>query len=370
MSWTDDLRPASFRGVPFLVESHELPTGRRVAVETYAGADRAGYQDLGAHRSGGAPIRIDGYLVGDTYMAARNALLDALERGTPGELVHPYYGRLWVMAGEGYATETATEGAFCRVAMEFFERAEIERTTDAVITPAAASASALAGYEAADADFAAAYVAALTESPLVVQRAGLTIVSDVQGIDVLIGTNLMGEVANLTTEEFIDVLGATLTAAITTYDAAAAIADGRVLVSVGWPDVVQAMLVAYDRLVRAVGVRRMVEIAVVETYASADDAEAAQAEVVAAIAGLEGTEGASPSLLMAMRETRARVVQVLTERTEILPRLVSIEVATPTPAFVLAMELYGDPDRAEEIIARNAIPDPGRCAGPLTVLAS
>lgn len=47
MSWKNKLRPASFRGASFGVESHQTEQGRRTQVHEYPGRDDPYVEDLG-----------------------------------------------------------------------------------------------------------------------------------------------------------------------------------------------------------------------------------------------------------------------------------------------------------------------------------
>ena len=96
----EDLQPASYRGVPFYVSAATTAGGRKTATKSFVNSDLQVVEDLGKkqreftvsgivaarHNAAGAVIR--------TYLEIRNALLAALEKGGPGVLVHPFYGRL------------------------------------------------------------------------------------------------------------------------------------------------------------------------------------------------------------------------------------------------------------------------------------
>ena len=49
-SWREDLRPASFRGVPFLVDESHVVIGRRVVLHEYPLRDKPYAEDLGKNR--------------------------------------------------------------------------------------------------------------------------------------------------------------------------------------------------------------------------------------------------------------------------------------------------------------------------------
>jgi prophage DNA circulation protein len=95
-----DLQPASYRGVPFFVESTSTSGGRKTATKVFVNSDLQVVEDLGKRQrdftvSGiVAARRNNSGEVVRTYQEVRDALLVALEKGGPGILVHPFYGRL------------------------------------------------------------------------------------------------------------------------------------------------------------------------------------------------------------------------------------------------------------------------------------
>lgn len=76
--------------------------------------------------------------------------------------------------------------------------------------------------------------------------------------------------------------------------------------------------------------------------------------------------------LEALQAVRTAVLVDLRERGAALAEVRSITLAMPTPAVVLAYRLYADPDRGEEIVARNRLRHPMflPAAVPLEVLSA
>ncbi|HEV7286025.1 MAG TPA: DNA circularization N-terminal domain-containing protein, partial [Kaistia sp.] len=132
MAWRDQLRPASFRGVPFHVDDDDLSAGRRVQIHEYPQRDKPYAEDLGrATRR----ITVVGYLIGPDYMAARDRLLAAVEEAGPGELVHPQFGALQVVVEEFRTTHSSREGGMARISITFVEAGELAFPTAAAHTP-------------------------------------------------------------------------------------------------------------------------------------------------------------------------------------------------------------------------------------------
>lgn len=142
MSWKDKLQPATFRGVAFGVDGHELTAGRRVQTHEYPQRDKPYAEDLGrATRK----ISVEAFLVGPDYMDARDRLLEAIEKAGPGELVHPWHGRMTVnIDGECRVREHRAEGGYCTATLAFVESGELA-------FPSAASAPGAQSRLAADA---------------------------------------------------------------------------------------------------------------------------------------------------------------------------------------------------------------------------
>ncbi|MDE9477019.1 DNA circularization protein [Xenorhabdus bovienii] len=114
--WSEHLRPASFRGVPFAVVSGESVFGRRQAVHEYPYRDTAWIEDLGrATRK----ITLRGFIIQDSMVydapdviTQRKNLVAACETGSTGTLIHPTLGELTVSVTESglRMTENAESG--------------------------------------------------------------------------------------------------------------------------------------------------------------------------------------------------------------------------------------------------------------------
>ena len=91
--FTEQLMPASFRGVGFYVTSAGIKAGRRTVVHEYPQRDKPYVEDIGrATRQ----ISINAFVVGDDYIKQANALLEAIEKPGQGTLVHPWLGSMTV----------------------------------------------------------------------------------------------------------------------------------------------------------------------------------------------------------------------------------------------------------------------------------
>lgn len=154
MTWLDQLRPASFRGVPFQVDTIEHSAGDNVVLREYP------FQDLPTvFRMGEAAeeIKLAAYVIGDDYTDQRDRLRQVLTG--EGVLVHPTAGTLRVfVAGKFTLKESPTaEGGVARFDLTFI-RAEARRyPTEGTSTPADAAAKAGTAKASAVDDFAAGW---------------------------------------------------------------------------------------------------------------------------------------------------------------------------------------------------------------------
>lgn len=123
MSWIDLLQPASFRGVPFQVDTIEHQAGDNVVLREYP------FQDLPTvFRMGEAAeeIKFSAYVIGDDYMDLRDRLREVLTG--EGVLIHPTAGTMRVFVAGKYALKEnpTAEGGMARFDLTFV-RAEVRR---------------------------------------------------------------------------------------------------------------------------------------------------------------------------------------------------------------------------------------------------
>ncbi len=123
MSWLDQLQPASFRGVPFQVDSLEHSAGDNVVLREYPFQDLPTVFTMG---EGAEEIKFSAYVIGDDYDEQREALRDVLSGD--GVLIHPTAGSIRVFVAGKYTIKEAptAEGGMARFDLTFV-RAEPRR---------------------------------------------------------------------------------------------------------------------------------------------------------------------------------------------------------------------------------------------------
>ena len=89
MAILDSLFPASYRGVPFLIESSSVKGGRKQVVHEFPNSDKRYVEDLGLENE---TISIQATVPTSDYFTIRDSLKRAFEQKGYGTLIHPFYG--------------------------------------------------------------------------------------------------------------------------------------------------------------------------------------------------------------------------------------------------------------------------------------
>ena len=174
VSWaSQNLRPASFRGVAFdVAESAGRSGGRAIVTHEFPLRDLPFNEDLGAATH---TYEIDAVLVGDDVISRALALEAALDAPGPGSLVHPYYGALQVVVKSVRTHWRCQEGRVARFSITFVADAGAPslQPTSAVSTPSLVESAASA---------VQSVLATAAEAVRVVQDAESFVVGEVQGV--------------------------------------------------------------------------------------------------------------------------------------------------------------------------------------------
>lgn len=391
MGWREQLRPASFRGAPFGVDGTDAGGGRRVAVHEYPNRDEPYAEDMGRKAR---EFSVDGFVLGANYMAARDALIAALEQSGAGILVHPYRGTLRVQATDYRVRESSGEGGIARFSISFIEAGALESPTVAVDTAAAVDAAADGALDAAKNHFSGKFSVAgqpgwVTSAASANVAAALNTVKDLgdrlpvipaEAYDFQRGLSLLTqEVADIihypsnlagSITSYIGDLGRILQRpadALKLYDSLGDFGSGFKPVPTTTPTnraqaANQAGVVDLTRQAGAIGLARTT--AAVD-YASSNDALAARDAAVDALDAV--AETADDTTYQALISLRAAVVADIAARGAQLPRVANVQVSVTMPALVAAYRLYGDASGADELVARNGLKHPGFVPGGVSV---
>lgn len=389
MAWREQLQPASFRGVPFLVDSHEATLGRRVAVHEFPLRDQPYAEDLGRR---GREFTVEAYVLGADYLVQRDRLIAAVERPGPDRLVHPYLGELQVTVLECALRESTNEGGVARLTLKFLEAGASvfpARTSSTRAPVAAARDAALSalqsGFTGGDRAYAMqgrpAFVAAAAQGivqqavarmqqALGAARGAVSAVADVQRRINAIEQGVLALVyapAELGQELLASVRGIVRDVALGPRDA---LALARRFYDFGFdldavlqttPDRQQQARNqdALVRLVRAGAVCEAAGSAAALDFESFQEAAAVREELAATLAALMEREDVDDALYGTLRTLRAAVARDIGARGADLARVVSFTPPATLPALVVAHLVYADATRGDEIVARNDAAHPG-----------
>ncbi len=154
MTWKDQLKPASFRGVPFAVRDADRSGGRRAVVHEYPQRDEPGVEDLGRKARS---FSVNAFFVGDDCLGRSQALIDACEQEGAGRLVLPWRAPLTAQLTGYRLRESNEEGRYVQVAMEFVEAGSVEQPAASVATQERVISRAASAVSAARAAFERVY---------------------------------------------------------------------------------------------------------------------------------------------------------------------------------------------------------------------
>ena len=417
----ENLRPASFRGVAFEVESHSESGGRRVELHEYPLRDTPYAEDLGKKAG---KWQIEAFLVNGKsgYAERRDKLREALNASGPGTLIHPYLGELSVSV-DGYSLkETTREGGYCTFSISFVEAGQpvepdVEKDTAANVLDKAEAAK-----EAATAGFLDEYMPLLEDleglagkvpallseataflgTPLSILSRAQSAASSVLALPDRLASRILGYLGTIRQLGGIATSGLkmnALTALLGKKSAGTAsswlvTSNGVIAGIVGetsWPQAgggsigggtpspetpgVVASTVANQAetpLIDLIAAGAVIEAAIESAdadYGTADDALASRDAVLEAIDEVQRAN-CSDAVFTALSELAAAVNEDLTTRGAELPKLGSATLSMSMPALAASYRLYGDVGQADAIVARNRIRHPGRVPGgvPLEVI--
>lgn len=384
---------ASFRGVTFFVDSAERGGGRRAVVHEFPLRDDPFVEDLGRRAR---TFRVDGYVIGDSYLAQRDALLTALEdTAGPGELVHPYHGVRRAICLNVSVRESKADGGMATFAIEFAEApTQAPVPTEVVDSSEQVAASADAAIVATEAEFVEQYdpdgmpafalesaETALTEATDRLTAELAPVVSATQELAELTGrlALLTAQASSLVRQPAV-VLGRfreAITGLIDTAASAPATVMNALLeaylADLGSPVVAttatrarelanQTALIGALRRVLAIEAARLAPLV---PYASIEEATAARDEVAAVLE--EQAAIAGDTAYPALVDLRSQVLRAVPGGSA-FARVVTVTRSVPVPSLLLAYQLYSSVDNEADIIARNSIQHPGFCVGELKVL--
>lgn len=418
IDWRTALRPASFRGVPFYVESDEADYGRRLVVHQFPNRDAPFVEDMGE----AAPhYSFHAYVAGDAALGLKAALVGACRRRGPGTLVLPTDGGVTVRCKSCKRSQELDRQGYIAFKLEFVDNGASLFASPIGLLEALVGGAALAAVGWVVGAFSAVYSTVRADAWLIASAAGAirgaiaaiddarsSVVMTVEAAPVLLRqlTDLAYQVDDVAAAGPDVVAADTGTDLSTTSRAAVpslpvAMADivntlrvGAVdelaairalwpLTSYGRPDPLPASdgiaeaqdaanVTAVNALVRRLA---LVELAVAVAAADFPDRETAvlwRARIAEALDDEIAT--ADGPLVAALGDVRGRAALAISRKLADLQPIITLEAKGEASAIVWAWRLYSDANQAPDLVARNRVRHPSymprafaALAGPVNV---
>lgn len=124
MGWATDLQDASFRGVPFECAATGTSGTKSVAIKQSPYSNVAAMEDMGNDPD---KISLNAVFSGEDYKTELDSLIAALKITGPGELVHPIDGVMQVYALNYVINHDAERTDYCTVSLEFVSTEDKKR---------------------------------------------------------------------------------------------------------------------------------------------------------------------------------------------------------------------------------------------------
>lgn len=400
MSYLDESFGASIDGVPFLVQGHTTSFGRKTAIY------RLPFESRGvAHRDmGRAPREFsieallieDDRLPGNTLRVQRDALVRVLEAPGRKLLVHPIYGRVYVVVEDRIQLVESTEMGGC-IRMSFVgveARDEIAQTTPRPDSKANAITKATklrtAAGVAFEKNFSLDVPDFVTASNLAVLDNiidGLTDINAIIGQALAVPAHYAAQIARIANQT-VDLLNSpqllynTVDATFASVIQSLGQVAGRARRGIGNLDEVAGLAAVLGALteepadidtpdrdqerinranlliaMRSSALASATEAAANSTFDSANDARAVLQTIQDALASVSdlAITGVEPDVEVfdALSDLSAAIAVHLGEVAGTLAEVTTYVTADTMPMITIAYALYGDASRFEELLARN-----------------
>lgn len=403
--WAARLLPASFRGIPFFVESHELRGGRNAVNHEPPDRDSTFAEDIGRK---GKMFVVDGHVIGDNYFFIRDGLIKAMEKKERGVLIHPYLSAKEVQP-EGFSLkETTDEGRIARFTFTFIEAGEpstpfalLDTVTDFVTAVVVAVAQVQNAFQVAfkiaslpsfavdsakaiGRDFTSSVRNGIKNVRLKPeQKAQLTKRLDDYDANV---ESLVRNPASNAAE--VDAIIASLKDAVEdppdnfTVDTTLGRDDkldvflnllnftspsAQIVGGTPSRDQEKANAEALEDLIHQIAIIRLSEQAIAKEFESIDSAVGLR-EQIGLYIQKELNKTTSDDVFQTFKDLFAKLIPILPDDNTTLASVKNLTFLYAIPSLVLTYDLYESPDNERDILDRNRIRNPGFITGDIEVL--
>lgn len=392
MSWRDSLRQASFKGVDFKIDNHEMEFGKRVDVSEFPYKDIPYVEDLGSQAR---RFQISGYVLGESYHRQRDSLITALESGQ-GLLIHPYLGSFEVVPGACRVSESNKEGGFCVFSMSFVEAGEkvypksspvpldlVFAGSDNLISEARSlfiNELSLQAVPEFIRDYQSeSYSSAGDLFNEILKTGGINNQIDIESVNQ--ASEWVADVSDLLSPVSETITNITSTAdkiinifkgvfdlspsddiAIKNLSRFETFSSPKSSSTTSQARISQTNADVTETFFKTVSLANESKAIVSKKYESYDEAITARKAFLSRIDSIAQVTN-NDSVFNALRELRKEVALAVPCEDEDLPRIKPIQLSASMPSLVVSYDIYGDVSRESQILERNSIRHPGFMPG-------
>lgn len=393
MGWRDNLRQGSFRGIEFFTKDVQTAAGRRAVQHQFPNREEPYSEDMGR---AARVYTVQGYVLGDDYFKAKTDLLKVFEKKGPGELIHPYYGSVFVQVSEVTISESQLEGAIAVFSAKFLEAGDnrfpkgINDKTAGLAGNVAKSTLSLKddfdnNFSIADMpSFAVDSARALvSKAQRIFNETTKTLSDSAEGIaDLAFSTrNLVAEVNDLLQSP--SILSQRLLDSFQLMEDAISGAKSQTIGFSAFYDFAGDVAVTgvtpirvkekknefvFENFMRRAAAVKSCDTAIVADYASFEEAEETREKIVVVlddqIRNIEDDDG---ELWQDLRDVNASITEGLPDVDASLPSLKEVPIETDSHSLEVVYDLFESPDNEADIIDRNNLRHPGFIPGRSTL---
>lgn len=366
MSWHNELQPASFRGVPFYWREDDTTFGRRTNLHEFPLRDTPFTEDMGRKAR---TYSVEAYVIGVEYMAARDALMAALEEAGSGTLVHRYFGQIRVKVyGEPRVKHSSQEGGWAKFSITFVDAGDDDASpVQRIDTRQRVQAQAATTTSVLQSQFTQNY--SVTGVPGWVSNASKNVLGQLDGTLGMIN-NIENTISNV-----FDTPNAIASNVVAVIGGLSSLTNFDNLVTL-WKfgDIFSSVKQTTPSRIRQAknqqSVINLVQgVAVVEaakqsteiSYESQKNAIDVRNQIADVLD--EQMDSADDETFVALQDLQTVVVRDLTDRAAKLRQISNYTPKDTMPSLVIAHQLYQDAFRESEIVTRNHVRHPGFITG-------
>ncbi len=391
LSIPTSLLPAMWRYIPFEAREIGREHGRRLVTHEYPNQDIPYVEDMGGKAR---RWRIQGFVVGETAPTIRDLMIAACEKSGPGPLLHPNLGLLQARC-ESLEVRESVDGGQNVVEFVFSFVESGKQFTVGLLMTAVALAKATACKVAAAALYGTKHLSDGQTSR--VQSMAAEDHEDRANTLASVTSKFNDQTTGATFKESMETIAASPYTYSDDPDEAVEAWQGAFDTLTSGPDLrmvadtLSPLYVASQQALAAglgtggettltntamtdmlLYVSALASASVVtstETFTTWDDAIAIRDDLARQMDGaaLYLTDA---DLHAALIDLKGALVEAITSEAMDLPRVRTLGLNRVTTALALAYDLYGDPERASEIVERNGLADPSNVSGTLQVLTA